>query len=381
MCLRCSLRPTMPPMTRTFAAAFALSLVGGASAFAQDGGEASIQTGAAYSSLRGGLAFVALNAEDLLGSGLDFRLGYQAGEDGSALEANTAKTFGLGTTRLGQETYVRAAIDARSSNWTSRTYALESYGANITVGAQNPNGLRYSGRVFWQMDSLSDFGDEISPLVSATPLQDSRAVGVGVNLGYAKFTDRSPMATGFAINSGLAVATALGDREWASAELGLQYNAALPGGLVLAVKGDAGQIAGRNGDDVNIVDRAFIGNPMPRGFAFSGLGPRDFVEDATDTPLGGNRFVTSSVELRIATPNPAVTVGAFADAGALWDLDVVEGGASGTIDDSYFLRTSLGVSVYWDTPIGLIQVNMAKPLEKRPLDKQELISLNLNFQF
>ena len=84
---------------------------------------------------------------------------------------------------------------------------------------------------------------------------------------------------------------------------------------------------------------------MPRGFANKDLGPRDFVEGSVDTALGGNEFVTSSIELRVATPNPDITVAGFADAGALWGLDEVTGGASGTIDDSYFLRTSVDLSL------------------------------------
>ena len=143
---------------------------------------------------------------------------------------------------------------------------------------------------------------------------------------------------------------------------------ALPGGQVLAFKGDAGTIDGRSGQDVTIIDRAFIGNPMPRGFAFGGIGPRDFVDGSVDTALGGNSYLTPFVQVRFNTPSPKVTVGVFADAG-------------GAVDDTYDLRTSVGFSVYWDTQIGVVQLNLANPVSKKPPDKVEHLSVNRNFQF
>ncbi len=350
------------------------------SAMAQNGGSAALQTGASYSSLRGGLAFVGLEADDILGSGVDFSLGYQAGDDGDALTGLISKTFALGDTALGSRSFVRTTIEARTSDWDSQTYSMDHYAADVAIGAQTVGGLRYDARLFWQSDSLGDLGPNVSPLVPRT-LDGSTAMGIGFGVDYSTFTSVGPMATGFDVYGAVTLATHAGDREWVAAEVGAQYNTQLPYGLVLALSGDAGRIEGRGGDDVNIVDRAFIGNDAPRGFSYSGIGPRDYVAGGVNTALGGNSYMTTSVELRTATPNPAVTLGAFVDTGALWDLDVTTGGASGVIDDDYDLRSSAGVAIYWDTAIGVMQLNVAKPIAKQDFDEEEIISLNLNFQF
>jgi outer membrane protein insertion porin family len=349
---------------------------------AQDsaGGQANFETGASYSSLRGGIAFIGLNADNLFGRGLDLGLGYQAGEDGSALNANISQVFRRGDTAFGQNTSVRATLTGRASDWSSQDYSLAHYGAEIAVGAQSDAGLRYSLRAFWQSDTLDDFDDNISPL-AATPLDNSTAIGVGGSLGYSTYTENTPLAVGLDVQGSVSTATALGDREWIAAELSWRYGAPLPYGVVLAMKAEAGLITEQGGTAVNIVDRAFIGNPMPRGFAYTGIGPRDVFGDNINTALGGNNYMTSSVEVRFPTPIPAVTLGVFADAGAVWGLDETTGGASGTIDDSYYLRSSAGVSIYWDTPIGLLQINAAEPINKQPNDEIEEVSINLNFQF
>lgn len=349
-------------------------------ATAQDtsGSAASLETGASYSSQRGALAFFGGRANNLFGRGLDISAGYRAGDSGEALSLALSKTFMLGTTAFGQNTYVGAQISGRTSDWDIDDYAAEHFQASVTAGAQTAAGLRYNTRIFWQTDSIGSFSNTISPLVK--PLDNSTIFGVGAGIGRSTFTDRGPLATGFDLSTSFTIATSAGDREWASAEISGQFNTALPHGFVLAVSGEAGQIAGLNGHDVNIVDRAFLGNPSPRGFAYGGIGPRDRTA-TVDTALGGNTFVTFSVELRAATPHPAITIGAFADAGALWNLDRTTGGASGTIDDSYALNASVGLSLYWDTPVGLMQLNVAKPIDRRDGDEVEQVSLNLNFDF
>lgn len=352
----------------------------GATAAAQDtGGAANVEMGGSYSSLRGPLVFAGFNADNLLGSGLDTSLSYQAGESGEALGATLRKTFKLGDTALGFDTFVDATFDAASSDWDVQDYASEHYGATLRVGARDAVGLRYNARLFWQTDSLDDLSDDISPLV--TPLDDSTAIGVGLGLSYSTFADTGPLATGFDIGASWSLATPAGDREWVATEINGQYNAALREGMVLSLQGEAGQIQGQNNMDVGIVDRAFIGNPTPRGFAFGGIGPRDRDGFGVDTALGGNTYFASTIEMRIATPNPDLTIGAFADAAGLWDLDQTSGGASGVIDDSFSLRSSVGLSLYWDTSIGLVQLNLAKPIDRIETDQEERLSLNLGFRF
>jgi len=257
---------------------------------------------------------------------------------------------------------------------------MAHYSADVTLGAQTAGGLLYDVQLFWQSDTLSDFDASVSPLVTDT-VDGSTAAGLSFGLGYSTFTDRSPLALGFDVNGSLTVAAPLGDREWTAAEIAARYNAALPRGMVLALRADAGRIEAANGSDVNIVDRAFVGGDAPRGFSDNGIGPRDFVDGSVNTALGGNSYWTASVEVRAPTPNPALSVGAFVDAGSLWDLDTTAGGASGTIDDSQYLRSSAGVALYWDTSIGLMQFNLAKPIDSQSYDEEELVSINLNFQF
>lgn len=355
-------------------------LLSASTAMAQDGGAANLTTGVSYSALNGGLAFIGLEANDLFNSGVDLQLDYQAGEDGEALFGFVSKRYDLGDTALGYDTFVRAGLGAQTADFDSRDFSIEQFSTDVTIGATSVSGLTYNANLFWQTNTLADFASNVSPLV-VDDVDGSTVAGVSFGLGYSTFVDSGPLALGYDINGSVSIATALGDREWTAAEVGARRSSALPYGMVLAMSVDAGHIEGRGDNAVNIVDRAFIGGDAPRGFANAGIGPRDFVDGSVDTALGGNSYWTASLEVRTPTPNPAITVGVFVDAGSLWDLDVTAGGASGTINDDAYLRSSAGISVYWDTVIGLMQVNVAKPIERQSFDEEEVVSLNLNFEF
>ncbi len=86
-----------------------------------------------------------------------------------------------------------------------------------------------------------------------------------------------------------------------------------------------GHIAGWGGKDLRMLDHFQMGPNLVRGFAPSGLGPRDSLANATTgygDPIGGTMYWGASVEAQAPfsfLPKEAGLKGAvFADAGSLW---------------------------------------------------------------
>ena len=317
--------------------AITLAAVSAQSLVAQEtSGGATLTSGVSYSSNRGGLAFIGLEAANLFNTGTKVKLRFEKGEDGEAALASVGKIFELGDTRLGRNTYVIGSLEGGSEDWASDEFASASTSADLRVGAEIGQNLSYQARLFWRQDDLKRFAASVSPLVLAEP-RKSTAAGIGFGLDWSSLDQSVLPNSGSRYSLDVAWATGAGDREWVS--LAASASTARPLGerAVLSFSAEGGHIAGLNGDSVSIVDRAFVGNPMPRGFAAGGLGPRDFVAGpgGTDTALGGNSYLTMSVETRFRTANPNLQIGAFVDAGAVWDLDTTTGAASGTIDDSF----------------------------------------------
>jgi outer membrane protein insertion porin family len=135
------------------------------------------------------------------------------------------------------------------------------------------------------------------------------------------------------------------------------------------------------------VTERFFMNSKIRGFEGNGLGPRD-LNSINQDALGGNMFAVArfEAEFPIGLPDEYnIKGGLFADVGTVWSLDNVNGGPVGgpigAVDDSANLRASIGVSLFWDTPIGPLRFNLARAIKKEDYDKERKFDLTISSQF
>ena len=141
---------------------------------------------------------------------------------------------------------------------------------------------------------------------------------------------------------------------------------------VLKVQG--GNIAGWGGKDLRMLDHFQMGPNIVRGFATNGLGPRDLTSNTNNDSLGGTKFWGASVEfqtpLYFLPKEIGIKVAAFADAGNVWGY---EGPTSWSVtgetmtpglDSASNIRSSVGVGLIWDSPLGPLRFDFAYPLKK-----------------
>ena len=133
-----------------------------------------------------------------------------------------------------------------------------------------------------------------------------------------------------------------------------------------------------------ILDR-FNLNGKIRGFEANGLGPRDFNVENEDA-LGGNLFAVLRLEADFPLGLPeeyGISGGVFYDAGSVWSLDNTDGGPDGAfeVDDDFALRQSIGVSIFWDTPLGPLRFNFAEVLSSEAGDEERPFDLTVSTRF
>jgi outer membrane protein insertion porin family len=147
---------------------------------------------------------------------------------------------------------------------------------------------------------------------------------------------------------------------------------------------------GGNNGDLRIVDHFFMGPSLVRGFAPNGIGPRDISSlDSRANAIGGTTYFGGTLEVQFpiwGLPRELGLKGAvFADAGTLFGYEgptVFTGGGS-ILDpingcsqdpnvpqncievlDSEKLRSSVGASILWTSPLGPIRFDYAIALSK-----------------
>lgn len=170
----------------------------------------------------------------------------------------------------------------------------------------------------------------------------------------------------------------------------------------------AGHVVGFGGKDLRIVDNFFQGPSLVRGFAPSGIGPRDLNGDFRNNPLGGTTYYGASVELQFplyGIPRELGMRGAiFADAGSAFGyngkkfFDLNGNGVADNCNvgigavllvqpecvnlrDSSKIRSSVGASLLWNSPLGPIRFDYAYALSKDQFDRTQVFRFSGGTRF
>lgn len=143
---------------------------------------------------------------------------------------------------------------------------------------------------------------------------------------------------------------------------------------------DFGYIQPLQDDYVSRVYRYFLGGETLRGFDIAGVGSRN--KFYTDYSLGGLWKVNGSFQLNfpIFIPDEYQVKGfIFSDWGILGKPPHEKYLSNNYIDDD--LRTSAGVGIYWNTPMGPMNFSWGWPLKMNKYDEERRFLLSFETQF
>jgi outer membrane protein insertion porin family len=192
--------------------------------------------------------------------------------------------------------------------------------------------------------------------------------------------------------------------------------------VIGSAKWNFGFIESLNDEVVRLSDRYRKGGNSFRGFDISGVGPRDVSRVSADNlkrgdSLGGQAFGIATFEVGFPTGLPesyGIDAALFAEVGTLgyisddarqkmidqidqqneaidaWNANPVNFGnpqfplgsvAAPDIRDDLSWRSSVGVSVYWDSPFGPIRLDFAQVLSKEDYDRTESFRFSAGRRF
>ena len=153
-------------------------------------------------------------------------------------------------------------------------------------------------------------------------------------------------------------------------------------GITLVGRLIGGHITGWGGQDVRAVDAFYKGGETIRGFDSAGIGPRD--PNGDRDALGGKIFYAGTVEARFPLPFVPEELGlsgaVFADAGSVYDTDVPASLVPGVKDENS-IRSSVGASLLWNSPLGPLRADFAYVLTKEDFDEEEFFRFGASTKF
>ncbi|MET0259104.1 MAG: BamA/TamA family outer membrane protein, partial [Methylobacterium sp.] len=223
---------------------------------------------------------------------------------------------------------------------------------------------------------------------------------VGATLAYSTLDNVARPTNGFYGEIKPDIAGLGGDSKFFRVTGDARYYKELYEDVVGFVRIQGGHISALNDDPLRITDQFFLGPSLVRGFAPNGIGPRDVgTTDARSNAIGGTTYFGGTLEVQFPIPFIPRDLGlkgaVFADAGTLFGYSgqtqfnvngdaLINGIGPGglcnftsiganairaepecvNVRDKPTIRSSVGASILWNSPLGPIRFDYAYALSK-----------------
>ena len=331
----------------------------------------SISLGAGFSSSVGIVGEVSLQESNFLGRGQNVSLSLSLAAERTTVDFSFTEPFFLDRhVAAGFDIFhVRQDLQDFSSINTGRTGLRLRAGYSVTENL----GQRWSYLV--RRSTISSVADNAAQLIKDQ--QGSRFTSqVSHTLSYDTRDSRVTPTEGHQIAITTDIAGLGGDVKHLRNTVrgGVFYSVADQ--VVLTVGGKVGYVVGL-GEDVKFLERYFIGGDNLRGFATSGVGPRD---NLSRDALGGEWMYTGLIQMSFPLGLPAelgVTGRVFTDFGSAGSISPT----NSDVLDSGSIRVSSGVGLTWQSPFGPLGIDLALPLVKENYDEEEIFRINFGTRF
>lgn len=155
-----------------------------------------------------------------------------------------------------------------------------------------------------------------------------------------------------------------------------RYYHEITGDFVGFVKLQGGHVASWGNKRLRVLDQFYKGPELVRGFRSNGLGPRDLASPNLDA-VGGTLYYGATAEVQFplfGLPKELGLRGAlFADAGTLYNYEASRTFGNQTLNvwDDSKIRSSVGASLLWASPLGPIRFDYAYVLSSGKHDRKQ----------
>ncbi len=366
-------------------------------------GEFSIAGG--FSTASGWMAELSVTERNLLGQGQYARFAVQYGQYARGFDLSFAEPYFMGyRLGVGIDLYYK---DSLATDYVS--YSSKTLGVGLRAGFSLSEEISFQARysIYRQEVTLPDIYNDCqyqaAALINGGPgvrpgnacyLNGEASLAVrkelsagavlvsmpGYTLAYNTLDNNRNPTAGIFAELKQDFAGAGGDVNFirTTADVRSYYEVFSEVVAVLRVQG--GHLQGWGGKNLRMLDHFQKGFDLVRGFAPSGIGPRDLTSSSVDgrgDPLGGTMYWGASVEAQAPfyfLPKDAGIKGAvFADVGSLWNYQGPTSwnvtGETLNAGDTSAIRASVGVGLIWNSPFGPLRFDYSVPLAKQSYDR------------
>ncbi|MCG8492302.1 MAG: outer membrane protein assembly factor BamA [Sneathiellales bacterium] len=333
-------------------------------------GELSI--GAGFSTTDSVSGDLTIRERNLLGRGQDLKFKVSLGTENTNIDLGFTEPYFLGKE-------LRAGIDlfnVRRDLQDESGYDSNKLGFRLRAGFPIKEHISASVNYSLVNDEVTNVQSDASTIIQKSE-GEFLTSSVGYRLNFNYLDDNILPTEGNKFSIGQTFSGLGGDVFSVSTEADYVHFFPIYDNDVVASLGANGGYIFGIGEDVILAQRFNIGGRTFRGFAKSGIGPRDRV---TSDALGGNAYIVGKAEVRFPMGFPeefGLSGRTYIQAGTLAGID----DGDPNIQDEASIRASAGFGVNWTSPFGPLQVNISYPFLKEDFDDDEVFQLDFGTRF
>ena len=339
-----------------------------------------LNLGIGYSTVDSASINIGLKERNLMGTGHELGVALRKSRFGSSGNISYTKPYFMNhPIRVGSDVFIQ-----NSDKRFSLVYDQESKGATVRAGYLISEYLGHNVSYSINDQTISN----VDPLASLSikSLEGSFVTSsISQNFNYDKRDNIRDTREGYFISIGQEYAGVGGDIKYikytGSASF---YQPIYNRNFVFKLLTHGGYIDGL-GQDIRNNFGFYLGGNNFRGFEFAGLGPRTIINGSAvnGNSVGGNMYYMTTAEMRfpLGLPKELGVYGIlFSDNGTVKSVDSISR-QSAPIADTGSLRSSYGLSIAWQSPLGPIRFDFSRIAQKEDFDRVETFRFSFGSTF
>lgn len=333
----------------------------------------SLMFGAGYSSTFGTIGTVSISESNLLGKGQYAAIDLTYGGTQNLTNISFTEPRFLDTNvSVGFDVYGNQVDNTEQSGYKDR-----KIGTGVRFGFPLSEELRLTTKYTYTNNEVYSVPDDAA--LALTQLEGKRNISeLGYDLSYNTLDNKFTPSNGILIKLSQDLAGVGGDVKYLRSEVSGDYYIDFTKDVVGSFSMDLGHIFGLNDQKISIADSFMDPGGILRGFQPRGISPRlkANVANSNQEAIGGNTYFSATTGLKFPLPSiiegQGIKAGIHFNAGTLFGSDHT----STDVDESSSIRTSVGASMFWDSPIGPLRFDFTEAINKETYDRTEFFQFS-----
>lgn len=334
--------------------------------------------GGGYSTQEGFFGEISLTERNFLGRGQYLKAAIGRSQSGQTYDFSFTEPRFMGLEISSGVDLYRRIVEKSSS----RTFGTDTTGGRLRFGLPLMDDLSVTTFVgFEHKDFLLDADKTPPPYIANLPASGVDKLSVGYELTFNTLDDQQRPNEGLILSFSQEYAGL--DFDYLKTEARARYYYPLweEFDVIGSVRAMGGTITDIGGGGINPTEAFRLGPNFVRGFAYGGMGAR-WTQESEDA-FGVLGYVGLSAEVDFPIPFLPESWGlrsaVWGDVGWIEGTPDVQGADSTGIGEN--LKSSVGASVIWDSPVGPLRGDFAHVIDSAEQDRTQVFQLTLSTLF